>query len=312
MVATSRDGQIRLVDLKSMKVRHRAKVPFPFAATRVGFVNSHTIICCSESGDVAYSNVDEDDGRITNWRVASSSSSSSSSGSSGSSSSSSSSSSRDEKNEFVITNLSTSKSHFAVTSHSKKRGTRVRIWRVETLRGDVYLETTIDVERVMCRLDDSKSSARRRYNEASVVCLSPSSDVPTLLIASTGSDTNTIRIVVYSVSGDCVMASTEYKDTDRSSVTSVLPPFVPVTSAVRIINDVVVRTRDNEEKLSTKPSSTVALACTRGYIYFLDCETGTLIQKFRIPHAIIVNSLALISERSLVASSRGLIFRWVY
>ena len=131
-----------------------------------------------------------------------------------------------------------------------------------------------------------------------------------LLIACSGSDANTIRMVVYSVSGDCVMASEEFKDSQSSS-TSILPPFVPVTS-------VVLRKFEEEEddseidNIKKIPSSAVALACTRGFVYIIDSETGALIRKFKIPHAIIVSSLALISSKSLVASSRGLIFRWVY
>ena len=200
--------EIRLVDMKLMRVKHRVKLPF--SVCRVGLVHPNTVVCCSESGNVAWCDVDEDDGRITSWRVASGS--------------------NENSDEFKITGLSTSCSHVAVTFHSKSQGTKVVLWRLDT-HGRMHLESSIEVERILSRLDDSKSSAIRRRSEASVVCLAPNSRDPKLLIASSGSDANTIRLVVYSVSGDCVMASEEFRDSQSSSE-SILPPFVPVTSAV--------------------------------------------------------------------------------
>ena len=191
---------------------------------------------------------------------------------------------------------------------------RVLLWRLDD---NIHLESKIDIERILSRLDDSKSSARRRRSEASVVCLAPNSRDPKLLIACSGSDSNTIRMVVYSVTGDCVMASEEFRDSQSSS-TSTLPPFVPVTSAMMLRTFSIMKEEDEDDSSEIDnlkkilSSSAIALACTRGFVYIIDSETGALIRKFKIPHAIIVTSLALISSKSLVASSRGLIFRWKY
>ena len=64
LVAIS-NTEIRLVDMKLMRVKHRAKLPF--SGCRVGLVHPNTVVCCSESGNVAWCDIDEDDGRITTW-----------------------------------------------------------------------------------------------------------------------------------------------------------------------------------------------------------------------------------------------------
>eukprot|EP00940_MAST-03C_sp_MAST-3C-sp2_P003433 g3433.t1 len=296
LAASFDDGQVRLVDLATMKVKRRS-MPFKdfegesrAPASRLTFVDVSkditALVACTDDCRIAVLTLTEDVDTLRWVHVAAPRRGIFAS--------------RYSNDVGVLTLCATECQFrdpplFALSAHSKTKGTSVVVWKCAPSSSSLSASNTISAN-VLAIVDVEETLATKGGVAPASVAFVPGCSTKLLLARSTDQG---LRIVVYSLAGNCIMGSFVH-------------PFGKVPLFATQISVPVVSAAFSSDATSTDDVAVVS--CTSGRMLLVDCDSGSVVEEAIVPHVASACAVAVVSgndgRRLYAGSEGGLLCAW--